>query len=815
MKKAFKVLFVMVVVASVVVLALGFLLRYLISSEQIKRYVLPVVSERLHRDLEIGDVNISVLSGPGIRLSNVKLTDRAEDRVFVAADFAELRCRFLTLFSGQVIVDEIILDNPVINIVRTGDGKFNFSDLAGSAGTGGSKPRTRSMAGTSGNAGSDSSGASSSKRGEQGIVLTVSSIAIKDGTISFTDYAVGSKSPFRYRVGQINLEINDFSMDRPFRMSLSALLAKAPLEVSGEVDLVSGKTVAEVRLSNLDLTDFAPYFASSLPGNIEGLKAGCDLQVSYLGNRIVSDGLLTFGNVTFVSGNQHLLSGDNISLDYKINMDTAKKAVNILSATLAFNGVDCMAQGSVNEQMLDISITIPEHGVSDVMAALPEFVTRHAVEYSPEGSFSLFAKLHGRPDSGPGLLQKAEVVMNHIRILSEGKGGVPVDIDGSMEFDSGMVRSRNLVVTAGSKSRFMVDVKVDDVFAKTLRVRGDVTSPLVDVDEMTSYVDDSDDNKGNGKTPPGGKEDGQGARPEEPGPFKLPVVASGVIKLDKVKTRGLEVNDFLLKYRLADNRLHLEQYALFAGGSFRKISDIDLGVKGLAYSSDVEIKDVQASDLVAALVSPDYRNMLSGSMSIDGQLKGKGVLPDDIKRNVSAEGKWHISKGRLAGQGLVKGLSSFLGLKELEEIDFDDADGNIVIRNGDVIFRGVFSSSVLTMKPQGTVSLSGPVDIALNAKIAPELVSEMKGSVRSVVKMLKDSDGWYLLPVRISGDYMHPSFVLDKKMVKHRVRQEAVKQIDRIISGKKGDETGGDTAESGEKGRRKGVIRNVIKGLFR
>jgi AsmA protein len=93
---------------------------------------LPLVQEALHRRVDVGEVRLSLIPTPSIRLSNLKVSDSPAypENTFFATEQLQLRLKLWPLLRGRFEVTEFVLEKPVINLLKEPDGSFNYSDLA-------------------------------------------------------------------------------------------------------------------------------------------------------------------------------------------------------------------------------------------------------------------------------------------------------------------------------------------------------------------------------------------------------------------------------------------------------------------------------------------------------------------------------------------------------------------------------------------------------------------------------------------------------------------------------------------------------------
>src|SRR5439155_25694476 len=85
-----------------------------------KRTYLPIIEEALHRRVDVGEVRLSLILTPSIRLSSLKVSDSPAfpDNTFFAAQQLQLRLKLWPLLRGHLEVTEFVLEKPVINLLK-------------------------------------------------------------------------------------------------------------------------------------------------------------------------------------------------------------------------------------------------------------------------------------------------------------------------------------------------------------------------------------------------------------------------------------------------------------------------------------------------------------------------------------------------------------------------------------------------------------------------------------------------------------------------------------------------------------------------
>jgi AsmA protein len=98
-----------------------------------KRTYLPLLEETLGRQIDVGEVHLSLIPTPSIHLSKLTVSDSAAftDNTFFSAQQIRLRLRFLPLLRGRFEITELVLDKPIFNLLKQPDGSFNYAEAAG------------------------------------------------------------------------------------------------------------------------------------------------------------------------------------------------------------------------------------------------------------------------------------------------------------------------------------------------------------------------------------------------------------------------------------------------------------------------------------------------------------------------------------------------------------------------------------------------------------------------------------------------------------------------------------------------------------
>ena len=195
------------IVLAVIILA-ALALPFFINANQFR----PVLEERLTaalgRDVKIGDLKLSLFSG-GASASDVTIADDpafSKDPFVRAKDLAVGVELWPLIFSRQLNVTSLTIDQPEIALLQSAAGDWNFSSLGGKAPA--APPPAQAPAAASPSSSSPTA-------------LSVKLVKISKGRLTLSS---GAKSKPR-TLENVNIELRDFSATSSFPFSLAADVA--------------------------------------------------------------------------------------------------------------------------------------------------------------------------------------------------------------------------------------------------------------------------------------------------------------------------------------------------------------------------------------------------------------------------------------------------------------------------------------------------------------------------------------------------------------------------------------------------------------
>ena len=345
-----------IVLAVIILTALA--LPFLINANQFR----PILEERLTaalgREVKIGDLKLSVFSG-GASASDVSIAD---DPAFSKDPF--LRANALAvgvelwplIFSRQLNVTSLTIDQPEIALIQSTSGDWNFSSLGGKAATSSPAPAPASSSGAAPTA------------------LSVKLVKISKGRITLNN---GGKSKPRM-LQNVNIELRDFSATSSFPFSLTTDVAGGgSVKLDGkagpipQADVIATPFDLNLTITSLDLTGSGFALPSSGIAGIVSL----DGNAASNGHAVSIKGKLKADNLKLAKGG--LPAKRAVAVDLALSHDLAKQggtlercAVQIGAAQANLNGTYRLNEDSPVISVKLVGTKMPLTELATILPAL-------------------------------------------------------------------------------------------------------------------------------------------------------------------------------------------------------------------------------------------------------------------------------------------------------------------------------------------------------------------------------------------------------------------------------------------------------------
>ena len=258
MKKTLKALAITVVVVLIILIAIPFF----IDVNRFRPKVESEMTSALGRKSEVGNLSLSIITG-SVAADNISIADDPafSKSPFLTAKSLKIGVELIPLiFSKELHVTGITLDEPSVTLLSNAKGVWNFSSLGKSGPTASQKPGDVVPAATRSN---------SAGLGD----FSVAKINVNDGKVTIGK-ANSSAKPLV--VDKVNLEVKDFSATTQFPFTLSAALPNGgSLKLDGKAGPLAAADTplsATLNLQKLDLAALGadPKLGLAGLGNLDG-----------------------------------------------------------------------------------------------------------------------------------------------------------------------------------------------------------------------------------------------------------------------------------------------------------------------------------------------------------------------------------------------------------------------------------------------------------------------------------------------------------------------------------------------------------------
>jgi AsmA protein len=260
-----------------------------------KDYLIRQAEQALGRKITMDEIDVT-LWPVGARLVNFALADDPafSADAFLSAKDLRVDVRLLPLLIGQFRLKGMVLESPLIAIVRDARGRYNFASHAGD------EKHDRASA---------DRGKEASSKKRDGALFSVASLNVSDGTLRYRDLKNGGE----LTATQINLKVNDFEWDEPFVIQLEAavMAAEHNLKFKSRVGPIAGTRDyrdvpldGDIRADALDLgkvNTALPQFRKALPEALrfDGVYTIKDLKFKGTLNNLSLKGAVTGTDASF------------------------------------------------------------------------------------------------------------------------------------------------------------------------------------------------------------------------------------------------------------------------------------------------------------------------------------------------------------------------------------------------------------------------------------------------------------------------------------------------------------------------------------
>ena len=234
-------------VAILVVLLAVFVVaaKVLLPAEKVRDLALAQAESRLGRQVSVGEVDVSLQGGLGVRLADfvVHNPEGFAGDPLVATKSLDLKLALGPLIKGEIRINRLVVESPVVNLVRLADGRDNFS--------------FESL--------NDSAEVENETTSEAAAAapppMSVANLTLREGQITFTDAAAGDDGGQTMQLSGMTLGLS-LADPAPGQFAVTGRLSAAKIEVSGPDPLpelqaaLDFSMIWDANLSQLEIKQF-------------------------------------------------------------------------------------------------------------------------------------------------------------------------------------------------------------------------------------------------------------------------------------------------------------------------------------------------------------------------------------------------------------------------------------------------------------------------------------------------------------------------------------------------------------------------------
>lgn len=344
--------------ALILLLAVIVALPFVLDANQFRPQLESRLSSALGREVKLGKLGLSILSG-SIQVEDISIADNP---AFSRSPFLNAKALQVSIalkpliFEKSVRIQGLTLKRPSISLIRSKSGEWNFSNL-GNSSSGQKNAAPEQSAGFSGEA------------------VSIKQLEIVDGQVALV-HADEDRKPSIYN--NVNLKVRNLSYATEFPFSLSAALAgEGTLKLNGKAgplnrqDLMRTRMSAELEVKHFDL------LASGFAAPHSGLAGIFDFTGSLNsdGGEVRSRGKATADKLQVVAGGSP--ASRPVSLQYAADYSLLRRTGNIVDTAVEIGKASANLSGNYEMKENNLSLKMNVHGsnmpVEDLTAMFPAF----------------------------------------------------------------------------------------------------------------------------------------------------------------------------------------------------------------------------------------------------------------------------------------------------------------------------------------------------------------------------------------------------------------------------------------------------------
>lgn len=254
------------------------------------------------------------------------------------------------------------------------------------------------------------------------------------------------------------------------------------------------------------------------------------------------------------------------------------------------------------------------------------------------------------------------------------------------------------------------------------------------------------------------------------------------LAIKSIKVANLSTQNWLMDLGIKNGVVDLKQLSAdLYQGKLMLNAQVDARSKVASYQFDKQISAVQIQPLLKDAAELE---ILAGTANFSVKGKGKSLIPEQLKKNLLANGRFEITDGALYGvnipqmirsaQAKLKGDMS-AETQEERKTDFSSLTGNFSLEHGVAANPDLaMSSPLIRLAGKGSANL---LTETLDYRLTASLVNSLKGLGGSGKDALAGID----IPLAITGTFQKPEYALDTQaLLNNQLKEETDKAKEKL-----------------------------------
>ncbi len=776
---------------------------FVINLNKYKDRIITLAKPYLNREFDFEDVKLTLISGLGVEINELRIADNPEfgSEDFLSLQSLRIKVALFPLLKKKIQIKKLIMDEPVVCLVRNSKGEFNFSDMVNDAEED-EKPQVKDEKRKEKKSGSEEKPAS-----EHNIFLAglmVSQCAVYNGQINFLDNFVHD-TPVTMVFDALNIELKNVSLYKPIRVYVSACLpgrAEQNLLIKGMVgpvgenmDIAGLAMDMHVSVQNVFLHKFAPYIPDglmisplegilSMTANMKGsVHSGLDLESVIQGEKLVMS----------INDSNEKIQNLNITLKKKIKYDDRKGDIGFQQLDLTLNDNNVSLTGTIEnvktDPQWDVTLMAKMNAPGEAFALYPVLKEALPQDFQFTGPLNMEITSSGSMDamqiSGHTEMTGTEIIYGEI---FKKQKNIPFQISlkankiaDIIQLETFVVNLQNASLNSSGSIEGLANPRFDLVSTTNeFSLNGwDAIVPLMKEYEPEGSVSIKNYMKGNlddafvnlhvsspkllFKFPASSdkKEDENTKQRKDVAElirFELlakkradNITADGGFEMGKGRILDINFEEAKGKYSFQDDILKIQSFQMRTfGGDISLTGNYDF--KSMQWDASPIINAVRIEGVVDAFTQ--YRGMMKGVFS--GSFDMGGSLGKNDKMVTNADGSFRLLQGEIENVNFMETIiDSLLGIKEVykyagekkdvlekyEVTRFDALDGEFSLLNDMLDLKKCYLENVYTPDAPGSdAKLKGDINVDTgNLDLSGKVIlsSEHSEKLTKKVKPLK------------------------------------------------------------------------------